>query len=328
MSPPPRIELRGLTFAYGARPVLRGFDLSVRPGEVHGLLGPNGSGKSTALGVLAGLLPRQGGEVLWDGEPLPESTPAWRSALGVVFQSPALDPKLSARQNLSLAAGLQGFSREERGRRVERGLEQSGLESRADDLVGEFSGGMKRRLDLARALLHEPSVLLMDEPTAGLDEAAFREAWQRLDEMRAGTELTILVATHRPDEAARCDRLAVVSDGRVATVRSPEELRAEVGHDLLVLRGGDPEALRAELAERLGLEGRVAGQEVLVDAERGHEQIPRIVESLPDGRLESVALRRPTLADAFFRVVGRRLEEDPPATPKKRRGLFGRGRRS
>ena len=328
MSEPARLELRGLSFAYGSRPVLQGLDLEVRRGEVFGLLGPNGSGKSTALGVLSGLLPRQGGEVRWDGRPLPESSPQWRASLGVVFQSPAVDPKLSARQNLDLAGRLHGLDSAERERRTERGLDQSGLRSRADDLVGEFSGGMKRRLDLARALLHDPTLLLMDEPTSGLDEAAFREAWERLDEMRAGTDLTILVATHRPDEAARCHRLAVVSDGRVATVKTPEELRDAVGHDVLVLKGADPEGLRAQLAEALRLESLVDGDELLVSAERGHEWIPRIVEALPDGRLESVSLRRPTLADAFFQVVGRRLDEEPEAAPRKRRGLFGRRKSS
>jgi ABC-2 type transport system ATP-binding protein len=305
-----RLGVRGLTYSYGSREVLRGLDFEVRRGEVFGLLGPNGSGKSTGLGVLAGLLPRQGGEVSWDGRPVSSFTRAWRAATAVVFQSPAIDEKLTARQNLSLAARIQGLSGADAARRVERGLEQASLSDRADDLVSKFSGGMTRRLDLARALLPDPELLLMDEPTAGLDEAAFREAWERLDAMREGRELTILVATHRPDEAARCHRLAVVSEGRVAAVRTPEELRAEVGNDVLALTSDDTPALRDELAATFQLDGRIEGGELLVECEAGHALIPRLVEGLPPGRLETVSLRRPSLADAFFRISGHRLDEE------------------
>jgi ABC-2 type transport system ATP-binding protein len=317
---PPRLALRGLRFAYGSREVLRGLDLEVRRGEVYGLLGPNGSGKSTALAVLAGLRARQAGDLRWDDEPMPSLNRAWRARTGVVFQSPSTDPKLTARQNLLLAGRLHGLPAAERRRRAERGLEEAGLTGRGDDLVGTFSGGMTRRLDLARALLHEPALLLMDEPTSGLDEAAFRETWDRLEGMRSGRDLTILVATHRSDEAARCDRLAVIADGRVATVQSPEQLRAAVGHDVVALAASEPEALRVELQGRFGLEGHVEGREVLVASEAGHELIPRLVEGLPEGRVESVSLRRPTLADAFFHVVGRSLDDDVAPAPAGRRG--------
>lgn len=319
----PRLIVRGLTFSYGEREVLRGVDFDVELGEVFGLLGPNGSGKSTALGVLAGLLPRQGGEVSWDGNPLASLARSWRSRTGVVFQSPAVDLKLTAEQNLRLAARLHGYTGAEAGRRVERGLEQAGLSERGEDLVSEYSGGMTRRLDLARALLPDPDLLLMDEPTAGLDEAAFREAWARLDAMREGRELTILVATHRPDEAARCDRLAIVAEGRVAAVRSPEQLRSEVGKDVLELKGAELPALQEQLASEFGLETRLDRDGLLVECEAGHSLIPRLVEGLPDGRLDSVSLRRPTLADAFFHIAGQDLYQDPAKAPKS-----GRRRRS
>lgn len=320
----PRLSVRGLRFAYGDREVLRGVDFDIEGGEVFGLLGPNGSGKSTALAVLAGLLPRQGGDVSWDGNPLASLSVDWRAATGVVFQSPALDLKLTAEQNLLLAARLHGYSGGEASRRIERGLEQAGLADRAGDLVSEYSGGMTRRLDLARALLPDPDLLLMDEPTSGLDEAAFREAWVRLDTMREGREITILVATHRPDEAARCDRLAIVADGRVAAVRSPEELRSEVGQDVLELKSADLPALQAELAASFGLETRVDRDGLLVECEAGHSLIPRLVEGLPEGRLESVSLRRPTLADAFFHISGQDLYQDVAGAPKSSRRRRGK----
>ena len=316
-----RLSVRDLRFSYGDREVLRGVDFDVEAGEVFGLLGPNGSGKSTAIGVLAGLLPRQGGAVCWDGNELTALSRDWRAATGVVFQSPAVDLKLTGRENLRLAARVNGYSGTEAARRVDRGLDEAGLAQRGGDLLSDYSGGMVRRLDLARALLPEPDLLLMDEPTAGLDEAAFREAWERLDAMRERRELTILVATHRSDEAGRCRRLAVMAEGRIAAVRSPEQLRAEVGSDVLALTSASLSMLKEELASTFGLEARLDGDELLVECAEAHLMIPRLVEGLPEGRLRSVSLRRPTLADAFFRIAGRRLDEEPVEAPKRgRRG--------
>jgi len=256
--------------------------------------------------------------VRWNGSESTALSREWRAATGVVFQSPAVDLKLTARENLRLAARVHGYTGAEAARRVDRGLDEAGLSQRGGDLVSEYSGGMTRRLDLARALLPEPDLLLMDEPTAGLDEAAFREAWERLDAMRERRELTILVATHRSDEAGRCRRLAVMSQGRIAAVRSPEELRAEVGNDVLALTSASLSTLKEELASTFGLEARLEADELLVECEEAHRLIPRLVEGLPEGRLRSVSLRRPTLADAFFRIAGRRLDEEPVEAPKRR----------
>ena len=304
------LSVRGLRHRFKDRPVLEGLDLDVRRGEIFGLLGPNGSGKSTALAVVAGLLPRQEGSIRWNGRELSAADRAFRTELGVVFQRPAVDPKLTAMQNLVLAGSLHGMPSSLRRERAAALLDAAGLGDRARDIVGEFSGGMKRRLDLARALVHGPRLLVMDEPTAGLDEASFRETWERVERMRAGRDVTVLVATHRPDEAQRCDRLAVIAGGRIERVATPLELQSMVSKDVIVLECREADRLQAEVAQRFSLVVLREGDRVLVESERGHELIPRLVEGLADFRLDAVSLRRPTLADAFLKITGRQLGDE------------------
>ena len=303
------LTVAGLAHAFAERQVLSHLDLSVGRGETVGLLGPNGSGKSTAFAVLSGLLECQQGELRFDGQPIGDGRD-FRRQLGVVFQSPSLDPALSARQNLSLAASLQAIRGADAARRVEERLAWAGLMERADEEVSTFSGGMRRRLDIARALLHEPRMLLMDEPTSGLDEGAFRATWDRLQAAQSERELSILVTTHRPEEAERCDRIAILHGGRVVEEDTPEALRSRVAQDIVVVTGEAPEQLRELISSALQVETtfeRHSG-EILIEAEQGHTLIPRLVEALPEGRLSSVSLRRPTLADVFLKVTGAALD--------------------
>ncbi|MCL4233423.1 MAG: ABC transporter ATP-binding protein [Deltaproteobacteria bacterium] len=304
-----RLSVTGLAHAYGRREVLRGLDFEVRRGEVFGLLGPNGSGKSTAMAILAGLIERKGGNVSLDGRPWNLRDAAFRARIGVVFQSPGLDAKLTALENLGLAARLYGYSRSESLERARIAMSRAGLEDRGGDAVGTLSGGMRRRVDIARALLHDPDLLLMDEPTAGLDEASFRATWQRLEKMRGERDLTVLLATHRPEEAERCDRLAIIHEGRAAIVDTPAALKARVASDVVVLRGEGMADLAAPIAERFGVEALYDAEddELVIDADRGHELVPRLVEAYPGGRLTSVSLRHPSLADVFLKVTGHAL---------------------
>ena len=300
------LRISGLVHQYRDRAVLTGLDLAVRRGEVFGLLGPNGSGKSTAFAVLAGLLPCQGGTIAFDGTAMATADRRLRAQMGVVFQSPSLDAKLTCRQNLELAATLRRVRHASE--RVDEQLAAAGLADRASDLVGQLSGGMRRRLDIARALLHGPRLLLMDEPTAGLDESSFRTTWQRLLAMRAGSDLTVLLTTHRPEEAELCDRIAVLSDGKALVTDTPQALRERVSSDVVVLKGEAPETLATEAAARFGLPTLLDGDEVVIECDRGHELIPRIVEAFGSGRLTSVSLRRPGLGDVFLKITGHTLE--------------------
>jgi ABC-2 type transport system ATP-binding protein len=193
--------------------------------------------------------------------------------------------------------------------RADELLEFTLLRERADEAVGVYSGGMRRRLELARALLHEPSLLVMDEPTSGLDERFFREAWDRIDALRAGTGLSVLLTTHRPEEAERCDRVAVLDEGRVIAEDEPEALRRRVAGDILTLEAEQPEQLCADLSARFELAARVVAGRVVIERERGHELIPRLVEALPSGRIRSLSMHRPTLADVFVKLTGRSLRD-------------------
>lgn len=299
------LSVRGLCHSYGELEVLKGLDFDLDAGEVFGLLGPNGSGKSTAFAVIAGLQARQSGDIKFEGRAIQSADRQMRSAMGVVFQSPSLDPKLSCRQNLKLCARLTGISGKALTTRIDELLELADLRERADDLVGELSGGMCRRLDLARALSGEPRLLLMDEPTAGLDEAAFRSTWSRLNDMRKGRNLSILLTTHRPEEAEHCDRLAIINNGQAVVTDTPENLKRQVASDVVALTGTDSEGL-CQIASAFG-ESRVFDGDVLIECEKGHELIPRLVESVPNGQLQAVSLRRPSLADVFLKVTGKGL---------------------
>jgi ABC-2 type transport system ATP-binding protein len=235
---------------------------------------------------------------------------ALRARTGVVFQSPSIDAKLTCRENLLLAAALFRLPRAEARERTARLLEEAGLADRAGEPAGRLSGGLRRRLELARALVHRPSLLLLDEPTTGLDAAAFARTWEAIEGLRRSEGLTALLTTHRPEEAERCDRLAVLSRGRVVACETPEALRSRVSGDVLALEADDPAPLALELRARLGLEPRAVEGGVEVVHPRGHELVPRIVEAFPPGRFRSVAVRRPTLADAFLRLTGASLAED------------------
>ena len=308
----PRLAASGIAFAYRERAVLRGVSFDVAAGEILGFLGPNGAGKSTLFSILAGLLAPSAGRLFLDGRPLPFGSRDLRARLGVVFQEPSLDGKLGARENLLLAAALFGMRGREARVRVDGLLEAAGLADRAGDRVEKLSGGMRRRLELARALVHRPAILLLDEPTTGLDAAAFRRAWEALLELRREDGLTLVLTTHRPDEAERCDRLAVIHQGRVVACEPPASLRARVKGDVIAVEAEDPGPLAAEISARFGLAARPGPGGLLMERERGHELVPRLVEAFPAGRFRSVSVRPPTLADAFLRLTGGTLEEESP----------------
>ncbi|MBK6847880.1 MAG: ABC transporter ATP-binding protein [Proteobacteria bacterium] len=304
------LELHELSQSFGTRQVLDRLSLRITPGECFGLLGPNGSGKSTALAIIAGLLRPTEGTITFAGQRLPGAQRLLRRSSGVVFQRPALDLKLSVAQNLALAARLQGLRGAPARQRIAEALELAGLSDRERDLAGVLSGGLKRRLDIARALLHEPRLLLLDEPTAGLDEVSFRQTWRQLDLLRQQRGLTIVLATHRPEEAERCDRLAIMAAGRVALIDTPEALKRRTQHDAVVIAPTDLAALPAlceDAAARFGLSCWIEGEQLVIEHARGHELIPRLVEAYPDGHLATVSLRHPTLADVFFKVTGTTL---------------------
>jgi ABC-2 type transport system ATP-binding protein len=311
------LEMRDVAFAWKKGVgVLKGLSISVERGEHLALLGPNGSGKSTALSLCAGLYRPDAGSIKWtfDGAQLAPDDPRTRARYGVVFQHPALDKQLSGRDNLILAGHIAGMARPQINARVTELLASAGLTARAEDRVKDYSGGMRRRLDLARVLMSGPSALLLDEPTVGLDAEAFDRFWQQLATLRRATDLTLIVATHRPEEAARCDRLVMIDQGRAVHDGTPEATVRALGQDMLALRAERPEEIANLVTTQLGLVARVTGPgETTCEVplgEDGARLLVRLVELFPSGRLQAIELRRPTLGDAFLKLTGSQLADD------------------
>jgi ABC-2 type transport system ATP-binding protein len=304
----PRLRVRDLTRRFGQRVALDGLSFEVAPGEVFGLLGPNGAGKTTAFRLLSGLLPADSGAVELDGRAASPAAPAYRARVGVVFQEPSLDLKLTGRENLRLGAALYGVPRARAAARIAEALQLMDLGARADEAAAKYSGGMRRRIEIARVLLHDPDLLLLDEPGRGVDPEALRRIWDQVAQLKRARGVSVVVTTHQPEEAERCDRIAVLDGGKLVAQGTPDQLRARVAGDVVRVRGDRPEEIAATVQARLGLAGRVLDGDVVLEAPRGHEVVPRIVELFAPGRLASVATSRPTLADVFAKVTGKGLE--------------------
>jgi len=302
------VSVENVIFLYGERPALAGVSFEVRENEIFGVLGPNGGGKSTLFKILATMLPPRSGSARIAGFDVDRQSSEVRRRIGVVFQSQSLDRKLTVAENLRAQGqlfGLRGHKLTCRGNEV---LERLGLATRRDDLVDSLSGGLRRRVEIAKGLLHEPSVLLMDEPSTGLDPGARRELWAYIEELRRSQGVTVLLTTHILDEADRCDRILLVHNGKVVTEGAPSELKARIGGDVVVLEvAGDPAVVREEILRRFGASATLVNGSLRVEIGNGHRFIAEVVEAFP-GVVQSVALHKPTLEDVFLDETGVRLE--------------------
>jgi ABC-2 type transport system ATP-binding protein len=308
----PAIEIQHLSLRYdrgsGAN-ALNDVSFVVRAGEIFGLLGPNGSGKTSLFRVLNSLLEPSSGTVSVFGSDLARSVGKVRASSGVVFQSQSLDRKLTVAENLRHQGHLYGLHGLVLRQRIEEVLERFRLADRRSDLVETLSGGLKRRLELAKALLHRPRLLLLDEPSTGLDPAARREFWHYLEALNRQDGTTILLTTHFMDEAEFCHQLAVLDQGVLVALDSPAALKSRVGGDVIVLRTREPEALREAIATKFG-RPVVALQETLrIETPRGHELIAELVEAFP-GKVEAITLSKPSLEDFFIHQTGRAFWHD------------------
>jgi ABC-2 type transport system ATP-binding protein len=288
------VDVDGLTHRYGERTALDGVSFAVRGGEVFGLVGPNGGGKTTLFKILSTALTPSSGFARVAGIDVRDG--AVRRRIGVVFQSPSLDGKLKVGENLLHHGHLYGLSGAALRARIDEELSRFGLADRKGDRVEKLSGGLQRRVELAKALLHRPEVLLLDEPSTGLDPGARRDLW---DALRSLKGVTVLLTTHLLEEAERCDRLAILHKGRIAALGEPMALRGEIGGDIVSMRSRDPGRLASSIREKWGEEPQVVDGTVRLSKERGHEVVVRLVESFP-GLIESVTVAKPSLEDVFL----------------------------
>ncbi|MFY9726612.1 MAG: ABC transporter ATP-binding protein [Bryobacteraceae bacterium] len=301
------IQVENLTHRYGERTALHNVSLAVSRGEIFGLLGPNGGGKSTLFRILSTMMAPSEGRALVGGCDVVRDRAAVRRQIGVVFQTQSLDKALTVEENLRAQGHLHGLSGGLLRERMEHAMSQLGLEDRSKDVVETLSGGLRRRVEIAKALLHRPPVLLMDEASTGLDPAARRDLTRHVERLRDEEGVTILLTTHVLEEADRCNRLVLLHRGEVVTQGSPQALRARIGGDVVVLETEDAKALAGAIEQHFGLHaGQVDGQ-VRVEIENGHRFIAEVVEAFP-GAIQSVGLHKPTLEDVFVRETGAQIE--------------------
>jgi ABC-2 type transport system ATP-binding protein len=300
------IQLRNLRHQYGDRTALAGVSFDVRPAEIFGLLGPNGSGKTTTFRILSTLMIPSGGGAEILGHDVAREPAEVRRNIGVVFQAQSIDEKLSAEENLTVVGNIYGLRGNPLKRRVAEMLARVGLADRAKEKAETFSGGMQRRLELAKGLLHHPSVLLLDEPTTGLDPGARRDLWQYLQVLRDEEHVTVLVTTHLMEEAERCDRLAIYAEGNVVALGTPAELKSEIGGDILLLETEEPDSIAQRIEQRFGLHPKVLDNRVRIEIENAYRFVPDVVEAFP-GEIQGVSVHKPSLEDVFIRRTGHRF---------------------
>jgi len=301
------VEASRVSFKYGERPALHEVSFSIARGEIFGLLGPNGGGKTTLFKLLSTLVPLQSGEVSILGYDLALDSAALRRRIGVVFQHPSVDGMLTVAENLAHHGRLYGMKGARLRDRIAAMLAGLGLDLRAPDLVQTLSGGLKRRVELAKALLHQPELLILDEPSTGLDPAARREFLGHLENLRERDHVTIVLTTHHMEEAERCDRIGVLHQGRLVAIAPPGELKARVGGDVVTIGAAQPAALRDKILQRMQVAATLVDGSLRVERPRGHEFVRDVVEAFGD-EIESVTFGKPTLEDVFVHLTGHRFD--------------------
>ena len=303
------VQVRNLTHSYGTRKALGGVSFDVRRGEIFGLLGPNGGGKTTLFRILSTSFAPTSGEAAVFGEDVRSHPEHIRRRIGVVFQSPSLDKKLTVRENLMHHGHLYGLRGSELRKRMNEMMERLAVTDRRDSMVETLSGGLQRRVELAKGLLHRPELLILDEPSVGLDPGGRIDLWIYLQRLRDKEGVTILMTTHLTDEADRCDQVLILNQGLVVASGTPDALKNEIGGDVVVITAHEPEKLRAMIAAKFGVRPSLLNGKIRVEKEGGHAFVSQVVEAF-SSMIESVTLSKPTLEDVFIARTGHRFWED------------------
>lgn len=308
-SVPSAICVTGLSHFYGSRKALSSLELEIASGEVFAFLGPNGGGKTTLFRVLSTLIPIQQGEVSILGLDLRKKQTEIRRSIGVVFQAPSLDKKLTVAENIRHQAALYGVTGSDLRHRERELLEQLGVADRANELTATLSGGLRRRVELAKSMIHQPRMLLLDEPSTGLDPGARADLWEYLNRLQAETGVTIILTTHLLDEAERAGRIGILDQGTIVALDTPDSLRAEVGGNAITIGAADTETLLNDIRRQFDLAPAIVDGEVRLECEDGPSMIASLLQAFGD-RIEAITLSKPTLEDVFIRKTGHRFWRD------------------
>jgi ABC-2 type transport system ATP-binding protein len=303
---PAAIAVQQVVHRYGDRTALDGASFSVNEAEIFGLLGPNGSGKTTLFRILSTLMTPSGGDASICGWSVVSHSRDVRRNIGVVFQEKSVDVKLTAAENLMHQGHLYGLNGGALKARIAQMLSRVGLSDRANEKVETFSGGMLRRIEIAKGLMHHPSVLLLDEPTTGLDPGARIDLWQYLRILREEEGITVLVTTHLMEEAERCDRLAILSAGKVVGLDTPAGLKSAIGGDVVVLDAADPESLKRKLEQKYRVQPTIMAGRLRLNHEQGHRFAAEVADAFP-GEITAASVSKPSLEDVFIERTGHKF---------------------
>ncbi len=320
---PTAISVNGLVKCFGDFEAVRGIEFEVATGETFGFLGPNGAGKSTTINMLCTLMKPSGGAAFVAGHNVMSERDQVRRNIGLVFQDSTVDGYLTAEQNLRLHAELYGVPREQVAPRMQQVMEMVGLWERRGSLVNTFSGGMKRRLEIARGLLHSPRVLFLDEPTIGLDPQTRSSIWSYIAELGQAEDITIFLTTHYMDEAEYCERIAIMDQGRIIALDSPQALKESVGQDRVQIHTDDDSAAIAALQEHFGIEAQMSEELITFGVPLGEEFVPRLFDEWDPTHppIKSVSVSRPSLDDVFMSYTGSTIRDAEATSTDRMRNV-------
>ena len=320
------IEVQELSRNFGPLVAVDRVSFQVSEGEIFGFLGPNGAGKTTTINMLCTLLTPTGGRATVNGYDVVRQRSEVRRSIGLVFQEPTLDEYLTAEQNLRFHAYAYKIPKEIREKRISELLELVELADRRKSKVRTFSGGMKRRLEIARGLLHNPRVLFLDEPTLGLDPQTRRHIWDYILALRKQNNLTIFLTTHYMDEAENSDRITIIDNGNIIALDTPDRLKDALGGDVVTLKAEDNDAAALELKEKYGLSPVIQNGTITFSIPQGEKFLPKLMANF-QSRLLSIGIRRPTLDDVFLKLTGRAIREEEAGTKEQMKGMVRAMRR-
>jgi ABC-2 type transport system ATP-binding protein len=312
------IEVKNLTKKFNGLTAVDNVSFTVSKGEIFGFLGPNGAGKSTTINMLSTLLTPSEGEAVINNFNILTQRDEVRQSIGLVFQDPSLDDRLTAEENLRFHARLYSVPRNDYQKRMEEVLKLVDLWERKNDIVKTFSGGMKRRLEIARGLIHYPVVLFLDEPTLGLDPQTRSHLWEYILRLKKERAMTIFMTTHYMNEAEYCDRIAIIDYGKIAALDTPANLKKQVGRDVIRIKSKQKQELKKELEKKYKKEIKEEDEILQLEVEDGEKFLPRLFNEL-DTKIDSIELRKPTLDDVFLNLTGRKIREEEASSKDRLR---------